>query len=88
MRMEDKIDKLADAMVTLVRTEERVITLFKRMDASDEKLVKLDSRLDVIERITEARGQAFRVADRFFWIVATAGTTTLVAYFISTYVIK
>ena len=31
-RIETKVDKLSDAMVEMVRMEERMVTAFKRMD--------------------------------------------------------
>ena len=37
MRIEDKLDKLSNAVVTLARMEERMITLFKRMDHYDDE---------------------------------------------------
>ena len=39
-RIEQKLDKLADAVVSLARMEERMLTLFKRMDSHDTRLSK------------------------------------------------
>ena len=36
-RIEDKLDKLSNAVVTLARMEERMITVFKRMDHIDDQ---------------------------------------------------
>ena len=35
-RMEDKIDRMSQAIVAMARMEERMITVFKRLDAFDE----------------------------------------------------
>jgi hypothetical protein len=35
-RIESKLDKLADAVVSLARMEERMLTLFKRIDQYEE----------------------------------------------------
>ena len=80
-RMETKIDKLADAMSTLVRMEERVMTVFKRLDVNDERDNNLERRVAVLEKVIEGRAHLLRVADRLFWIVVAAGVTTAFAYF-------
>jgi len=36
-RIEAKIDKMSDAIVSMARMEERMVTLFKRMDMYDER---------------------------------------------------
>ena len=35
-RMETKIDKLSEAVITMARMEERMITVFKRLDMIDD----------------------------------------------------
>lgn len=71
-RIEIKLDKLAEAVVSLARMEERMITLFNRMDKYEEQTEKLDSRVTEVER--ETRGSNFKLAfaERVFWIVITA----------------
>jgi len=70
-RIEKKLDQVGDAIVALARMEERMITLFKRMDALDADNNGLGRRLSVIESRVGSNGQALRFAERVFWIVVT-----------------
>ena len=70
-RMEDKIDKLSEAVLAMARMEERLITVFKRMENFDHAHKKIDDRLDDFERQAIARGQKIAFAERFFWMVCT-----------------
>lgn len=49
-RIETKLDNLAEAVVSLARMEERMVTLFKRMDKYDEAQTKIMDRLTEIEK--------------------------------------
>tara|TARA_R100000654_G_scaffold44529_1_gene70834 strand:- start:137 stop:400 length:264 start_codon:yes stop_codon:yes gene_type:complete len=70
-RMEDKIDKLSEAVLAMARMEERLITVFKRMENFDHAHKKIDDRLDDFERQAIARGQKIAFAERFFWMICT-----------------
>lgn len=48
-RIEEKLDKVSEAIVSLARMEERMITLFKRMDSYDLKQDSLEGRVSKIE---------------------------------------
>ena len=70
-RIEEKVDKLADAVVEMARMEERHVTVFKRMDDMGGMLKKMDDRLDDMERQAIVRGQKIAFAERIFWMIAT-----------------
>lgn len=69
-RIERKLDTMAEAIVTLARMEERMVTLFRRMDSYDQQQTDLAARVNKIERHVGTNGQALRFAERIFWIVA------------------
>lgn len=71
-RIERKLDEVGQAIVALARMEERMITLFKRMDGLDQEQAKQGRRLTVVEGKVGSNGQALRFAERIFWIVITA----------------
>ncbi len=75
-RIEDKLDKLSDAVISIVRVEERMVTLFKKMEAMDERQNVLDARLTDVERTSLARGVIFRLVDKVSWLVI-GGLTVL-----------
>jgi len=67
-RIEEKLDKVGEAVVSLARMEERMITLFKRMDTYDERQNKMDDRLGRIE-INYAKNAWI---ERAAWIIFAA----------------
>ena len=71
-RIESKLDEVGRAIVALARMEERMITLFKRMDSLDVEQTAHGRRLTLVENRVGSNGQALRFAERLFWIVATA----------------
>ena len=48
-RIEEKLDKVGEAVVSLARMEERMITLFNRMDSYDKKQNIIEERLGKVE---------------------------------------
>ena len=70
-RIETKVDKLSEAMVEMVRMEERMVTAFKRMDNIVEYQKKADDRLDEMEKQAIVRGQKIAFAERIFWMIVT-----------------
>jgi hypothetical protein len=69
VRIEQKLDKLADAVVSLARMEERMITLFKRMDKYEATQASLEERVTEVEKISVSRGAVFRLVDKAAWII-------------------
>jgi hypothetical protein len=70
-RMETKLDKLSEAVVAMARMEERMITVFKRLDMIDDAWKKYDNRMDDMEKKALTRGQKIAFAERIFWMILT-----------------
>lgn len=68
-RIELKLDKLSDAVVSLARMEERMLTLFKRMDSYDQKQIILENRVMEVEKVSISRGAIFRLVDKMVWLI-------------------
>lgn len=68
-RIENKVDSLAEAMVTMARIEERMVTIFKRMDRYDDAQAKIDTKLSAIEKTSIKRSVIETMLDKAFWIV-------------------
>jgi len=75
-RIENKLDKLAEAVVSLARMEERMVTLFNRMERYEGRQEGLEARIDEVENTNIKNGATLRFAERVFWIVATAAVST------------
>jgi len=48
-RIEEKLDRVGEAIISLARMEERMITLFKRMDTYDNHHSTLSDRVSKVE---------------------------------------
>ena len=70
-RIEDKVDDMGQAILALARMEEKVITIFKRLDNMEASFKKFDERMDEAEKQAIARGQKIAFAERFFWMICT-----------------
>lgn len=69
-RIESKLDQMSEAIVSLARMEERMVTLFNRMDAYDKRQNNMEERVSLVESTSGTNGQMLRFAERIFWIVA------------------
>ena len=70
---EEKLDKLSEAVVCLARMEERLITIFNRLE-------KIETRGDAIEEVSSNSRFSLRFMERAFWIVVSASVVTLFWY--------
>lgn len=77
-RIEEKLDELTKVVTDLARIEERMISLFKRMDRYDSTLAEVSDRLGVVESIADRRGVVFQAAEKVVWIVVGAGVAWLI----------
>jgi hypothetical protein len=74
-RIEKKLDEMSEAIVALARMEERMVTLFNRMDRYDEDQKDIGKRLREVEERQGLSGHTLRFMERIFWIGATAALT-------------
>ena len=79
-RIEDKVDKMHIAIVAMARMEERMITVFKRLDSMDAAFKKFDERMDEAEKQAIARGQKIAFAERIFWMICTGAVGLAFVY--------
>lgn len=76
-RIEDKLDRLADAVVQLARMEERMISLFTRMDYYEDRQFKVEKKVEGIEKVVHTSDSKVKFAERVFWTFLTAGVAAL-----------
>lgn len=80
-RIESKLDKLSDAVVSLARMEERMLTLFKRMDKYEASQTALEDRVTEVEKVSISRGAVFRLIDKATWIVVGIVVAVIIEIF-------
>ncbi len=76
LRIEEKLDKLADAMVSLARAEEKMAGLKDDHEKMYERVNRLSQKLDEIDRKVEDNAHTVKVINKLFWVavVAIAGS--------------
>ena len=78
-RIEEKIDKLADAVVSIARAEEKLAGLESLNIEQHRKLQDVEDRLRIVEtKVHDVEG-AVGVLNKIFWIALTAIITGSVA---------
>lgn len=68
-RIEEKLDKLADAVVGLARMEERMLSIFKRIEKYEEKQQDLENRVSTIEIDDAGKNSIYRILDKSVWLI-------------------
>ena len=80
-RMENKIDELTKVVTSMARIEERMITLFKRMETYEFRHDNLDSRIGDVEKTVTKTGVVDTVLEKGFWVVVGGGIAFVVKVF-------
>ena len=80
-KIEEKLDRLADAVVSIARIEERVATVLRPNDRFFIRMDKIEQRLDDVEAQSDVNSNTGRFIERFMWIVVAAAIGLLV-YFV------
>ena len=76
-RIEEKLDKLFEAVISMARIEDRMISVFKRLDRVDEGFNNSDKLIDKLEQTNIKLGQTLAFSERLFWVILT-GSVSLV----------
>ena len=76
-RIEQKLDNLTEAFVSLARVEERTTTLFRDHAATESALAALGARLTIIETAANQNGVTIKQGERLFWIIVAAVSTVI-----------
>ena len=75
-RVEKKIDTLQEAIVSLARVEERLVTVFNRQSHIETKVDAIENKMDVLaENMASAR-----TMERLIWVVIVAGISAVFTY--------
>lgn len=70
-RIEEKIDRLSETVISLARAEEKLIALESDRTIINERLNKHSDRIDEVESKMDETAITVRVINRIFWIGVT-----------------
>lgn len=77
-RIEDKLDSLSDAVANFGRIEERLLSIFKRLERHEKQL---DGHSDDIKQLTNSvltNSNSLKFGERLFWVVITSAASLVV----------
>lgn len=80
-RIETKLDRMTDAIISVARAEEKISTLMKDHEKMHERLNRFSQTLDDIEKKVEDNTRTVNLINKLFWIVTVALVTVLVKQF-------
>lgn len=79
-RIEEKLDKLTDAMVSMARAEEKINALNEDHDRMYQRLNKLSSKLDDIEKKVDDNSRTVHLINKIVYAAVIAAVGTYVAH--------
>ena len=71
-RIEDKLDKMSDAIVALARVEEKIMDLEVRRAEGHERLNRMSAKLDDVDSHVTSMRERMAVMTKIMWVVGTA----------------
>lgn len=71
-RIENKLDKLTEAMTMVARVDEKLTAGSARIDRLEYRLDEYEGDLDSIKQIVGHNAQSVKIAERFVWILISA----------------
>lgn len=80
-RIEKNMDRMSDAIVTLARAEEKILTLTAFSKQQSEEIKIISKRMDSLEDCVRSNSQTITVINKFFWLVMAATTAAVAAMY-------
>ena len=71
-RIEEKIDKMSDAIIQMARLEAKIDNYEKYRDESWKRMNKFSEKLDSIEKTVDDNHRTVSTINKLFWIVLVA----------------
>ena len=79
-RIEQKIDKLADAMISLARAEEKIVALQVDHDNMRDRMNKLSVKLDEIQKAVDDNSRTVGIINKVVYVAVAAAIGTYVTH--------
>lgn len=76
-RIEEKIDKLSETVISLARAEEKLLALSSDNQDTRARLVSVEEKVVAVDRKIDEHGVTVKVINRIFWIMVAASASVL-----------
>jgi septal ring factor EnvC (AmiA/AmiB activator) len=70
-RLEVKLDKLADAIATIARVEEKIIASNEHLRKAEKRIEKTQTDVDNLYEIVRKNSMIVKFIDKIFWLIIT-----------------
>lgn len=77
--IENKLDKLAEAMVAMARAEEKIASIKQAQDNGWERMNHFSNKLDSIEDQVRDNAHTVGVINKLFWVAVIAISGSIAA---------
>ena len=78
-RIEEKLDALTEAMISLARAEEKIASIKQAQDSSYERMNHFSKKLDSIEDQVRDNAHTVSVINKLFWVAVVAISGSIAA---------
>ena len=76
-RIENKLDKLSEAIISIARAEEKIISMEKFMHQQMDQILEQGKRLEDVEKRVITNASTINIINKLFWIVMAAAATAI-----------
>ena len=76
-RIEEKIDRMSEAIIALARAEEKIQTLTDISRQQAELIAAMDKRIDHVEKTVQTNTTVVNIINKIFWIILSAAAVTV-----------
>lgn len=80
-RIEEKIDKLSEAMISLARAEEKLIAIERNNQSNYDRMNRFSQKLDNIEKQVDDNARTVAIINKVVYVLTVAAATTLFKVF-------
>ena len=81
-RIETKIDKLAETVISLARAEEKLIALESDREEIHRRVGNVEEAVLKVDRKIDDQGVTVQVINRLFWIIVSVAAAAAVGVFL------
>jgi anti-sigma-K factor RskA len=78
-RIEEKIDKLSEAMISIARAEEKLVAMEAKYSHQYERLNRFSEKLDTLTLKVEENSRTTAIFQKAFWVIFAAAVSSIVA---------
>lgn len=76
-RIEEKIDRMSEAIISLARAEEKITTLASFSKQQSDMIGQLTKKMERLEAGVAQNSAVVNIINKVFWIIIAAAATTV-----------